>query len=101
MTLMSTLNALTDCQMIFVNFSSTTSPELILRSFDQYSEYKKTTKNEVVVLRPKQSGKWLIVFCDEINLPDVDNYGTQKVISFLRQLTEQNGFYRPSDKSWV
>ena len=62
MTLMSTLNALTDCQMIFVNFSSTTSPELILRSFDQYCEYKKTTKNEVVVLRPKQSGKWLIVF---------------------------------------
>jgi dynein heavy chain 1 len=34
-------------------------------------------------------------------LPSPDNYGTQKVISFLRQLTEQNGFYRPSDKCWV
>lgn len=62
MTLMSTLNALTDCQMIFVNFSSTTSPELIMRSFDQYCEYKKTTKNDEVILRPKQPGKWLIVF---------------------------------------
>mmetsp|Transcript_42600 Transcript_42600/g.49773 ORF Transcript_42600/g.49773 Transcript_42600/m.49773 type:complete len:465 (-) Transcript_42600:1383-2777(-) len=101
MTLISTLNALTDCQMIFVNFSSTTSPELILRSFDQYCEYKKTTKNEVVLLRPKLVNKWLIVFCDEINLPETDKYGTQKVISFLRQLTEQNGFYRPSDKTWV
>ena len=101
MTLISTLNALTDCQMIFVNFSSSTSPELILRSFDQYCEYKKTTKNEQWILRPKQANKWLIVFCDEINLPETDKYGTQKVISFLRQLTEQNGFYRPSDKAWV
>jgi dynein heavy chain 1, cytosolic len=101
MTLISTLNALTDCQMIFVNFSSSTTPELILRSFDQYCEYKKTTKNEQLILRPKQTNKWLIVFCDEINLPETDKYGTQKVISFLRQLTEQNGFYRPLDKSWV
>ena len=101
MTLISTLNALTDWIMVFVNFSSTTSPELILRSFDQHWEYKKTTKNEVVLLRPKLPNKWLIVFCDEINLPETDKYGTQKVISFLRQLTEQNGFYRPSDKSWV
>ena len=101
MTLISTLNALTDCQMIFVNFSSSTTPELILRSFDQYCEYKKTTKNEQMILRPKQANKWLIVFCDEINLPETDKYGTQKVISFLRELTEQNGFYRPSDKSWV
>jgi len=101
MTLISTLNALTDCQMIFVNFSSSTSPELILRSFDQYCEYKKASKNEQMLLRPKQMNKWLIVFCDEINLPETDKYGTQKVISFLRQLTEQNGFFRPSDKLWV
>jgi len=86
--------------MIFVNFSSSTSPELILRSFDQYCEYKKATKAEGMILRPKNN-KWLIVFCDEINLPEPDQYGTQRVISFLRQLTEQNGFYRPSDKAWV
>ena len=34
------------------------------------------------------------MFCDEINLPDMDNYGTQRVISFLRQMVEHNGFYR-------
>ena len=27
--------------------------------------------------------------------------GTQRVISFLRQLVEHNGFYRPSDQQWV
>ena len=34
------------------------------------------------------------MFCDEINLPDMDEYGTQRVISFLRQMVEHNGFYR-------
>jgi dynein heavy chain 1 len=45
--------------------------------------------------------KWLVVFCDEINLPDEDKYGTQAIITFLRQLTEQKGFWRTTDKSWV
>jgi dynein heavy chain 1 len=54
-----------------------------------------------VSLRPRSPNKWLVVFCDEINLPDEDNYGTQFVITFLRQLTEQHGFWRPSDKQWV
>ena len=41
-----------------------------------------------------QLGVWLVMFCDEINLPDMDSYGTQRVISFLRQMVEHNGFYR-------
>jgi dynein heavy chain 1, cytosolic len=41
------------------------------------------------------------LFCDEINLPDMDQYGTQRVISFLRQLVEQRGFYRSTDQAWV
>lgn len=42
-----------------------------------------------------------MLFCDEINLPDMDQYGTQRVISFLRQLVEHRGFFRPSDQTWV
>ena len=53
-----------------------------------------------VVLTPT-SGKWLILFCDEINLPDYDSYGTQRVISFLRQIVEHGGFWRTSDHTWV
>jgi dynein heavy chain 1 len=44
-----------------------------------------------------QLGVWLVMFCDEINLPDMDAYGTQRVISFLRQMVEHNGFYRSAD----
>ena len=99
MTLMSTLKALPDFEMVFVNFSSSTSPGLLIKTFDQYCEYKKTSNG--VILSPKQPNKWLIVFCDEINLPEIDKYGTIPVITFLRQLTEHHGFWRNSDKQWV
>ena len=99
MTLMATLKALPDFEMIFVNFSSSTTPHLILKTFDHYCEYSRTPNG--IVLRPHQPNKWLVVFCDEINLPDEDKYGTQSIITFLRQMTEQNGFWRPQDKQWV
>ncbi|CAG9813267.1 unnamed protein product [Phaedon cochleariae] len=76
-----------------------TTPELLLKTFDHYCEYRKTPNG--VVLAPIQLGKWLVLFCDEINLPDMDNYGTQRVIMFLRQIVEQKGFFRASDQSWV
>ena len=53
------------------------------------------------VLSPVQLNKWLVLFCDEINLPDMDKYGTQRVISFLRQIVEHGGFYRTSDRVWI
>jgi len=43
MTLMSTLKALVDFEMIFINFSSSTLPSLIIKQFDHYCEYFKTT----------------------------------------------------------
>jgi dynein heavy chain 1 len=82
MTLMATLKNLTDMEMIFINFSSSTLPDLILKAFDHYCEYKKTQAG--IILRPHQPNKWLVVFCDEINLPEADKYGTQIVITFLR-----------------
>ncbi|MBN3298743.1 DYHC1 protein, partial [Amia calva] len=62
-------------------------------------EYRRTPNG--VVLAPVQLGKWLVLFCDEINLPDMDKYGTQRVISFIRQMVEHGGFYRTSDQTWV
>ena len=60
--------------MVGLNFSSATTPELLLKTFDHYCEYKRTPNG--VVMAPVQLGKWLVLFCDEINLPDMDNYGT-------------------------
>ena len=85
--------------MVGLNFSSATTPELMLKTFDHYCEYRKTPHG--VVLAPVQINKWLVLFCDEINLPDMDKYGTQRVISFLRQMVEHGGFYRTTDQTWV
>ncbi|CAM9106263.1 unnamed protein product [Ectocarpus fasciculatus] len=102
MTLTSTLQAMPNLVLASLNFSSSTDPNLILQAFQQHCEYVRTPRG--VVLQPMASlglGKWLVVFCDEINLPSQDKYGTQRVVSFLRQLTEQGGFWRASDKTWV
>ncbi|XP_074602445.1 dynein heavy chain, cytoplasmic isoform X2 [Brevipalpus obovatus] len=99
MTLFSALRSLPDMEVVGLNFSSATSPELLLKTFDHYCEYRKTPNG--IILSPVQLGKWLVLFCDEINLPDMDKYGTQRVISFLRQLVGHGGFYRTSDQAWI
>lgn len=99
MTLFSALRKLPDMEVVGLNFSSATTPELILKTFEQYCEYRKTPNG--VILAPIQIGRWLVVFCDEINLPAADKYGTQRVISFLRQLVESGGYWRASDMAWV
>ncbi|XP_077870638.1 cytoplasmic dynein 1 heavy chain 1-like [Saccoglossus kowalevskii] len=99
MTLFSALRALPDMEVVGLNFSSATTPELMLKTFDHYCEYRRTPNG--VIMSPIQLNKWFVIFCDEINLPDMDKYGTQRVISFLRQVVELGGFYRPSDQSWV
>ncbi|KAL3113939.1 hypothetical protein niasHT_017889 [Heterodera trifolii] len=99
MTLLATLRSLPDMDVINVNFSSFTTPELLMKNFDHYCEYRKTSTG--VVLAPVQTTRRLVIFCDEINLPQPDKYGTQRVISFMRQLVEKNGFYRTTDLTWV
>lgn len=99
MTLFSALRKLPNMEVVGLNFSSATTPDLLIKTFEQYCEYKKTLNG--VMLSPTQIGRWLVLFCDEINLPAPDKYGTQRAISFLRQLVEHNGFWRTSDKAWV
>ena len=72
---------LTDFEMVFINFSSSTTTELILKAFDHYYEYVKSSSE--TILRTKQSGKYLVVFCDEIILPKQDKYSTHLVITYL------------------
>ncbi|KAF2152302.1 hypothetical protein K461DRAFT_241389 [Myriangium duriaei CBS 260.36] len=99
MTLFSALRKLTTMEVVGLNFSSATTPELLVKTLEQYCEYRKTLSG--TTLAPTQIGRWLVVFCDEINLPAPDNYGTQRVISFLRQMVEQGGFWKTSNKTWV
>ena len=100
MTLFAALRALPDMEVVGLNFSSATTPDLLLKTFDHYCEYRRGP-NGGVVLAPAQLGKWLVFFCDEINLPAEDAYGTVRVVSFLRQMVEYGGFWRASDHAWV
>jgi dynein heavy chain 1 len=128
MTITACLRAMPGAELISLNFSSTTSPELLLKTFDHYCTYAKTPDG--TLLSPQASGIWLVIFCDEVNLPAPDDscaalyvlliacasyvanaaqvnlpapdkYGTQHVISLLRQCLEQGGFWHPSDLCWV
>ena len=69
MTLFSALRALPDLEVVGLNFSSATSPELILKTFDHYCEYRKTSNG--LVLAPTQGYNepttgWPICFGKEI-----------------------------------
>ena len=57
-------------QVVGLIFSSATTPELLLKTFDHYCEYKRTPNR--VIMAPAQLGKWLVLFCNGINLPDLD-----------------------------
>jgi len=99
MTLTYTLQSMPSLELVSLNFSAATTPDLILKTFEQHCVYTRTPTG--TTLQPSLEGKWLVVFCDEINLPVNDRYGTQQVVTFLRQLTEQHGFWRASDRTWV
>lgn len=101
MTLTSVLQSIQGIIMANLNFSSKTTPEIILKTFKQYCVYSRKGKD--IVLEPSDSlgsRTWLVIFCDEVNLPENDDYGTQRVITFMRQLVEQGGFWR-EDNQWV
>ncbi|EDQ85850.1 uncharacterized protein MONBRDRAFT_11532 [Monosiga brevicollis MX1] len=99
MTLFSALRALPHFDVAGLNFSSSTTPDLILKTFEQYCDYRRTPNG--VTLAPSQLNKWLVVFMDECNLPAPDDYATVRVVTFVRQLVEQGGFWRTEDHTWV
>ena len=102
MTLMAVLREIPNIIIAQLDFTSSTSPALILKVLTQYCEV--TDSSEGLTLQPNRNSyrqeQWLVVFCDEINLPEADTYGTQKVIMFIRQLTEQGGFW-DAESRWI
>jgi dynein heavy chain 1, cytosolic len=100
MTLTSVLQSMQGVVLANLNFSSRTTPDIILKAFQQYCKYVRRGK---IFLEPSESlgtDVWLVVFYDEVNLPENDSYGTQRVIMFMRQLVEKGGFWR-DDNVWI
>ena len=47
------------------------------------------------------TGKRLLIFIDDMNMPQVDTYGTQQPIALLKLLLEKGGMYdRGKDLNW-
>lgn len=99
MTLLEALRKSPNLDVLSLNFSKDLTPQSLMKSLEHYCYYKKTSTG--AILTPKISGKWVVVFCDEINLPGFDKYGTQRVISLIRQMVEHKGFWNTKENQWV
>ena len=73
---------------LVINFSSrTTSSDLQMISEDNID------KRSGRVFGPKQPGKKMVLFVDDIHMPKVDSYGTQQPIALLKFLVEMGYIY--------
>ena len=78
-----------------VNFSSRTTSMDVQRTLE--ASVEKRTRDSF----GPPPGKKLIVFIDDMNMPRVDEYGTQQPIALLKLLLEKGGMYdRGKDMNW-
>lgn len=78
-----------------MNFSSRTSSLDVQRNLE--ANVEKRTKDTF----GPPLGKRLLVFIDDLNMPQVDTYGTQQPIALLKLLLEKHGCYdRGKELHW-
>ncbi|XP_049816413.1 dynein axonemal heavy chain 10 [Schistocerca nitens] len=78
-----------------VNFSSRTTSMDVQGNIE--ASLEKRTKDTYGPPR----GKKLVIFIDDLNMPQVDEYGTQQPIALLKLLFERGGFYdRGKELNW-
>uniref|UniRef100_A0A8C7PKH0 AAA+ ATPase domain-containing protein n=1 Tax=Oncorhynchus mykiss TaxID=8022 RepID=A0A8C7PKH0_ONCMY len=73
--------------MLTINFSSRTTSMDLQRNLE--ASVEKRTKE---IYGPPM-GKRLLVFMDDLNMPRVDDYGTQQPIALLKLLLDRGGMY--------
>ncbi|KAM5191717.1 dynein axonemal heavy chain 10 [Mantella aurantiaca] len=73
--------------LLIINFSSRTTSMDIQRNLE--ANVEKRTKDNY----GPPMGKRLLVFMDDMNMPKVDEYGTQQPIALLKLLLEKGGMY--------
>lgn len=82
-------------QLLNINFSSRTTSLDVQQTIEAGVE--KRTKD---VYGPPV-GKKLNIFIDDMNMPSLDEYGTQQPIALLKLLFEEGGMYdRANELNW-
>ena len=80
-----------------VTFSAQTSAKSIQLQIE--SKLQSQRKQKKIILMPPP-GKKLVIFIDDINMPQVEIYGTQPPIELLRQYNDYKGFYDRKTHVW-
>uniref|UniRef100_T1JML4 Dynein-1, subspecies f n=1 Tax=Strigamia maritima TaxID=126957 RepID=T1JML4_STRMM len=93
--LVPTLDTMRTKAFLNVNFSSRTTSMDVQRILE--ASVEKRTKD---VFGPPP-GKRLLIFIDDMNMPQVDTYGTQQPIALLKLLFDKGGMYnRGKELNW-
>ena len=81
------MNAPENLLSAFINFSGKTSTANLVDAVE--GNLDALRKN---MLQPK-AGKKMVFFIDDVNMPQLDRYGSQPPCELLRQIIDQGGYY--------
>ena len=80
---------------MIINFSAQTSSLITQETIEGSLERKKKT-----LLGPPRGQNIMTVFVDDVNMPEVEEYGAQAPIELLRQLIDSKGFFEREEWMW-
>ncbi|KAA0158934.1 hypothetical protein FNF31_05104 [Cafeteria roenbergensis] len=80
---------------IVIGFSAQTSALLTQNQVDRKMERR---RKGVYGPRP---GQTCVIFVDDLNMPQIEEYGAQPPIELLRQMTDSNGWYNLEDNTFM
>ncbi|KAL3233826.1 hypothetical protein RNJ44_03866 [Nakaseomyces bracarensis] len=80
------------------SFSATTTPNDIIRVLKKSGMI--VNMGNYFAIIPKKKKK-IVLFFDELNLPQLDNMGSHCTSLLIKQLVEQKGFWDTSIKKWI
>jgi dynein heavy chain 1 len=88
-----------ELDFIPLNLSRCLSIDFTLQTLEQFCIYVKSTT--ATRLKPKANNLFMVILCNHLDLPELDKYGTQRVVEFLRQMLELNGSWHPHCREWI